>query len=78
VPQDAKLLGRVFERRVILKINIEESTQRFREKFFSLGFNMDQSQNKAPSYKNCKEERDTQAVRDFLKTETFEYIKKMK
>lgn len=60
-----------------MRINIDEATQRFREKFFGLGFTMDQSQNMAPNYRECKEERDTQAVRDFLKTETFEYIRKM-
>ena len=61
-----------------MNINVEDSTQRFREKFFALGFTMDQSQNNAPNYRECKEERDTQAVRAFLKTEMFKYIKNMK
>ena len=61
-----------------MNINVEASTQKFRQKFYDLGFTMDQSQNKASNYRKCKEERDTLAVKDFLKSDTFKYIKTIK
>ena len=56
----------------------KEATQRFRDKFESLGFTLEQSKNDAVDYSKEKEKRDTQAVKDFLKTREFDYIKKMK
>lgn len=59
------------------RVNVQEETKRFSERLEGNFFATERSRNTEVNYAEKKEPRDTQAVKQFLETETFEYIKNM-
>lgn len=59
-------------------LNIEEETRLFEEKLNNNYFYKDRSKNTEEDYAVDKESRDNHAVKDFLDSEYFGYIKNMR
>lgn len=59
------------------RVNVQEETKLFGEKLRSGYFSTDRSKNNEVDYAEQKEQRDTLAVKEFTKTESFNYIKDM-
>jgi len=66
------------EERNMARIDIQKATEEFRCKFKSNYYPLERSKNNEVDYSKEKEHRDTEAVRRFVKSEYFEYMKKMK
>jgi hypothetical protein len=60
-----------------MDIDIEKETEIFKEELMSGKFKLARSQNSEANYTATKQDRDSQAVRDFLETGTFKYIMEM-
>jgi aminoglycoside phosphotransferase len=62
----------------VLNIDVEASTKRFMERLRSGYFEVKRSQNDEVDYTEEKQQRDTQAVYDFLATDLADEIIRMK
>lgn len=60
------------------RVNVQEETRLFGEKLRKGYFSTERSKNSEVNYAQEKEERDTEAVKRFLETPSFEYIKDMR
>lgn len=60
------------------RVNVQEETRIFGEKLRGGYFAQERSQNTEVDYAQEKEQRDTEAVKAFTQTESFEYIKDMR
>lgn len=60
------------------RVDVQEETRLFGEKLRNGYFSTERSKNSEVNYAKEKEERDTAAVKRFLKTPSFEYIKDMR
>ena len=56
----------------------EAAAERFMAKLKGNGFSMSRSQNSEEDYDETKQERDSKAVEEFVKTELFRYIMKLR
>ena len=56
----------------------EAAAERFMAKLKVNGFTMSRSQNNEEDYDKAKQERDSKAVEDFVKTDLFQYVMKQK
>lgn len=59
------------------RVNVQEETKRFGERLEGNFFAQERSRNTEDNYAEKKEPRDTQAVKQFLETETLKYIMDM-
>jgi hypothetical protein len=62
----------------MLEKDAEAAAKRFMEKLGSGEFTMARSQNTADDYTATRQERDSKAVKDFVKTDLFQDIVKLK
>ncbi|MDR2209843.1 MAG: hypothetical protein LBO65_00025 [Spirochaetaceae bacterium] len=60
-----------------MDIDVEKETQNFQAELMGGKFKLARSQNSETDYTETKQERDSQAVRDFLETDTFNHIMNM-
>ena len=56
----------------------QAATERFMAKLKGNGFTMSRSQNNEEDYDKAKQERDSKAVEDFVKTDLFQYVMKQR
>ncbi|MDR2796694.1 MAG: hypothetical protein LBB47_08310 [Spirochaetaceae bacterium] len=62
----------------MISFTLDEAAKDFEEKFKSNGFKRSILPNSAVDYTNEKQDRDTEAVRDFFATDTLNYIAKLR
>lgn len=60
------------------RVDVREETKLFGERLQSNYYSKERSTNTEVDYAKVKEPRDTQAVKDFIETETFNYIMNMR